>query len=114
MCANPRDPEIGKARPVIVIARPTNGLCIVVPLSTKIGWQSKPWHREMDTSHWPKNFQKQCWAKCDLVLTVADWRLDRYFTQDQYGKRKYRDFRATEADFDAIKKAVIAAMGLST
>jgi uncharacterized protein YifN (PemK superfamily) len=29
--ANPREPEMGKARPVIVLARPANGLCIVVP-----------------------------------------------------------------------------------
>jgi len=114
MHANPREPEIGKARPIIVVSRPANGLCIVVPLSTKIGHTVKPWHHEMDTSFWPKNLQNQCWAKCDLILTVADWRLDRYFQKDQYGKRKYKDFRATELDLLAINQAVLTALGIQT
>lgn len=110
--ANPRVPEIGKARPVIVVARPSNGLCIVVPLSTKIGHVLKPWHREMDTSFWPKNLHNRCWAKCDLILTVADWRLDRYFKRSQDGRRNFQDFRATGEDFEAIKRAVLAALGI--
>ena len=112
--ANPQEPEMGKARPVIVVARPTNGLCIVVPLSTKIGYAIKAWHHEMNYSLWSKNLQNQCWAKCDMLLTVADWRLDRYFKKDQEGKRKYQDFRATEADFEAIKTAVLAAFSFAT
>ena len=112
--ANPKDPEIGKSRPIIVVARPSNGLCIVVPLSTQIIRPLKPWHHEMDVTHWSKNLQNQCWAKCDMLLTVADWRLDRYFKKDQYGKRKYVDFRATDADFVSIKSAVIAALGFPT
>lgn len=114
LCANPREPEIGKSRPIIVVARPVNGLCIVVPLSTKIGRPIQAWHREMDFSYWPKNLHHQCWAKCDIVMTVADWRLDRYFRQDQYGKRKYWDFRAADTDFAAIKAAVTAALGFPT
>lgn len=111
MCANPRDPEMGKARPVIVFARPTNGLCVVVPLSSRAPVVLRPWHHEMDYAEWPKNLRNQCWAKCDIILTVADWRLDRYFRVDQYGKRKYLPYSATSADFDAIKKGVFAALG---
>ncbi len=110
MYANPRDPEMTKARPVIVLSRPTNGLCTVVPLSCKMPLILKPWHYEMDHSEWPKNLQNRCWAKCDIVVTVADWRLDRYFRKDQYGKRKYLPFCATEADLAGIKTAVLAGL----
>jgi mRNA interferase MazF len=109
--ANPQDPEIGKARPVIVVSRPSNGLCIVVPLSTKRPGVLRPWHIEMDHSPWPANLRNQCWAKCDFLLTVAHWRLDRYFRKDQYGKRKYLPFAATAADFEAIKSGILAALG---
>lgn len=109
--ANPRDPEMDKARPIIVVARPTNGLCIVVPLSTSRPRDVKPWHREMDHSRWPKNLWNPCWAKCDVILTVADWRLDRYFRVDQYGNRKYLPFSASKEDFEAIREGVRAALG---
>ena len=102
-----------KLRPVIVLARPTNGMCIVVPLSTKEPVKLKAWHREMDHSRWPPNLQHKCWAKCDVILTVADWRLDRYHKKDQYGKRKYQPFCATKADFAAISVAVLAALNFS-
>ena len=74
--ANPREPELVKVRPVVVIARPSNGLSIVVPLSTVQPVILKKWHREMDFKLWPKNLHNRCWAKCDIVVTVADWRLD--------------------------------------
>lgn len=111
MNANPRNPEMGKARPVVVIARPRNGLCIVVSLSCDEPAQLKPWHHEMNHSDWPEHLHNQCWAKCDMISTVADWRLDRYFKKDQYGKRKYLPYCATQADFAAIKLAVHAAIG---
>lgn len=111
--ASPRDPEIGKSRPVVVVARPSNGLCIVVPLSTKPPLVFKAWHREMDHSGWPKNLRNQCWAKCDMVLTVADWRLDRYFKLDQYGKRKYLPFCATPEDFAGITAGILSALGIA-
>jgi uncharacterized protein YifN (PemK superfamily) len=109
--AQPREPEMVKHRPVVVLSRPTNGMCIVVPLSTKEPVVIKAWHHEMDHSRWPPNLQNQCWAKCDVILTVADWRLDRYYRRDQYGKRKFQPFSSTEADFAAITAAVVAAMG---
>jgi len=108
--ANPRDPEMDKARPVIVLARPTNGLCIVVPLSTRMPRMLRAWHHEMDYLRWPRNLQNKCWAKCDMILTVADWRLDRYFLKDQYGRRKYQGFCATSADLAGIRAAVAAAL----
>ena len=112
--ANPMVPEMDKARPVIVLARPTNGLCVIVPLSTKRPLMMRPWYCEMDFSAWPPNLKNQCWAKCDMIHTVADWRLDRYFMKDQYGKRKYQPFCAAPADFAAIKLAVLAATQLSS
>ena len=111
--ANPREPEMGKNRPVIVLSRPTNGMCIVVPLSKLEPSVIRPWHHELDHSNWPPNLQNRCWAKCDMILTVADWRLDRYFRKDQYGKRKYQPFRATESDFLAIGIAVLSALNIS-
>lgn len=109
--ANPQEPEIGKARPVIVVSRPSNGLSIVVPLSTKRPAVLQPWHVEMDHSPWPSHLRNQCWAKCDFLLTVADWRLDRYYRRDQYGNRKYLPFKATVANLEAIKKGILAALG---
>ncbi len=110
MHANPRGPEMDKARPVVVLSRPTNGLCIVVPLSTRMPLVPRAWHYEMDHSGWPPNLQNRCWAKCDMILTVADWRLDRYFKKDQYNKRKYLPYCATTADLAGIKAAVLAAL----
>ena len=111
--AKPREPEMSKNRPVIVLSRPTNGMCIVVPLSRQEPLVIRPWHHEMDYCNWPPNLQNRCWAKCDMILTVADWRLDRYFRKDQYGKRKLQPFRATESDFSAITIAVLSALNVS-
>jgi uncharacterized protein YifN (PemK superfamily) len=110
MHANPRHPEITKDRPVVVLSRPSNGLCIVVPLSRSEPAVLRPWHYEMDYAAWPPNLNNRCWAKCDMLLTVADWRLDRYFRRDQYGKRKFLPFCATDADFEGIKAAVVAGL----
>jgi uncharacterized protein YifN (PemK superfamily) len=112
--ANPRDPEMGKARPVVVVARPTNGLSVVVPISTKEPLVLKSWHCELDHSQWPPNLRNPCWAKCDMLLTVADWRLDRYYRRDQYGKRKYMPLRVTDDDFTSVTQGILAALAFST
>lgn len=72
-------PEIVKRRPVVIISpnhlkRP--GLYTVVPLSTTAPDPICNYHYKLKGNPIPGE-NKEVWAKCDLVATVAFERLDR-------------------------------------
>ena len=112
MCdfAGYRVPEMIKVRPVVVIARNRGNrqLVTVVPLSTPAPAALEPHHHELSANPLPGKGTVTCWAKCDMIATVSLARLDRY----KAAKRQYVVPTLLEADFEAIRQAVVSALGL--
>ncbi len=107
------EPEMVKTRPVVVLAsnKRNSKLVTVVPLSTTEPTILEAHHHELSVNPLPdKPNYVSCWAKCDMVVTVSLHRLDRYKT----GKREYIVPTVGNADFEAIRQGVMAALGLST
>jgi len=109
-------PETVKVRPVIVITpqlpgRP--GLCTVVPISSVEPKPMQAYHHKMNPSSLtPKQQGTDCWAKYDMIYTVALERLDRVRERDSSGKRIYVTSKATAADIEAIEAAILNGLGL--
>lgn len=102
-------PEIIKRRPVVVITPRLplrDGLCTVVPLSTKAPDHPQPFHVRLETNYLPdQDFDS--WAKCDLVCSVSMKRLDRI----KVGHRRYIAPGVSSSDLSAIRLGVLAALG---
>lgn len=110
-------PEMVKCRPVVVISpqRRNDQTCIVVPLSSTAPDAPMDWHHQLEAHSLPSGLRKggAIWAKCDMVTSVANWRLDRVKDgRDGSGKRLYVAQRVTLADLIAIRKGVLVALGL--
>jgi uncharacterized protein YifN (PemK superfamily) len=106
-------PEMVKTRPVVVLRRSSqnSALVIVVPLSTTKPLVIQNHHVEF-TSLMPGP-QKQCWAKCDMIYTVACTRLDRIQVKDRNtGKRGYTVIPLPAEIFTAIQAGVRSALGI--
>lgn len=106
-------PEMIKTRPVVVLRRSSqnSALVIVVPLSTTKPLIIQGHHVEF-ASLIPGP-QKQCWAKCDMIYTVACARLDRIQTKDRNtGKRIYSAIPLPVELFAAIQAGVRSALGI--
>lgn len=102
-------PEIVKRRPVVVITPRLphrDGLCTVVPLSSKAPEYPQPFHVFLATKYLPEQ-TVDSWAKCDLVCSVSLKRLDRI----KIGHRKYIAPSVGKGDLAAIRKGVLAALG---
>lgn len=111
-------PEINKRRPVVVVGEEMvgrQGTCIVVPLSSRAPDPIMPFHHMLDPTALPHAIRKRSsWAKCDLVTTVACWRLDRLRVgQDALGKRLYASPSIRPEDLLAVRRAVLAALHLT-
>jgi uncharacterized protein YifN (PemK superfamily) len=104
-------PEMVKVRPVVVVARNRKNrqLVTVVPLSTTAPATLEDCHHELSANPLPGKEHVTCWAKCDMIATVSLARLDRY----KVAQRKYVAPELLEADFGAIKKAIVSALGLA-
>jgi uncharacterized protein YifN (PemK superfamily) len=104
-------PEMVKVRPVVVVARNRKNrqLVTVVPLSTTAPDILESHHHELSVNPLPGKEQIACWAKCDMIATVSLSRLDRY----KVAPRKYVAPELPKADFEAIKKAIMSALGLA-
>ena len=111
-----RVPEMVKKRLVVVISRKHHELATVVPLSGTEPQTLEKFHHEMRDASLPSKFRgSPTWAKCDLVTTVAFWRLDRV-RQGKHpttGKRMYCTKPVCSEDLTAIQNAVLYVLGLS-
>ena len=111
-------PEIVKVRPVVVVSDPSKmhtELATVVLLSTTTPDVIRPWHHKLDVRSLPERLcEEETWAKCDLVNTVAFWRLDRVCRgkNRNTGQRTYVTHLVTPEDFTAIRKALLHIFGL--
>ena len=103
-------PEIVKMRPVVIVSphhirRPD--LYTVVPLSQTAPDPEEPYH--VHFPHTPvAGGQGPCWAKCDLVVSVAAQRLDR----KKIGRGMYRVTNVTPPQLEAIMAGIKYALGL--
>jgi mRNA interferase MazF len=104
-------PEIVKRRPVVVITprlAHRDGLCTIVPLSSKPPRYPQPFHVQMSRDYLPSdNGPDESWAKCDLVCSVSMKRLDRV----KVGPRKFETPMISDTDLAAIRAGVLAALG---
>ena len=103
-------PEMVKVRPVVVVARNRKNrqLVTVVPLSTTAPDKLEDHHHELSANPLPGKELITCWAKCDMIATVSLARLDRFRT----ARREYVAPSLPDADFEAIKNAIVNALGL--
>lgn len=103
-------PEMVKRRPVVVLARNRRNrlLVTVVPLSTTEPTPLEPYHHLLPQSPAPNAQGVACWAKCDMVATVALARLDRC----KAGRGRYVTPALPAADLAAIRAGVAIALGV--
>ena len=105
-----------KRRPVVVVSKSHQQLVTVVPLSTTEPVPLEKWHHELLETSLPMPLRgKRHWAKCDVVTTVAFWRLDRVRGPHHptTGKRTYIPYEVCKEDLTAIRKAILHVLGLS-
>lgn len=111
-------PEMIKRRPVIVLAAPVYGRCLVACLSTTEPRPIRAWHYEITWSPpLPEPYGRDvvCWAAGDQLYTVSYGRLGLFFTgKDERGKRIYDKRYLSPEQMEGVKAAVSAALGLSS
>ncbi|AUH33460.1 type II toxin-antitoxin system PemK/MazF family toxin [Paracoccus tegillarcae] len=105
-------PEICKVRPVIVISPKLpfrSGLVAVVPVSLTPPRQDLPYVFRLSKNYHPDSQDDlACWAKCDLVMNIALWRLNGF----KLGRRKWSTPAISPEDLVGVRKAVAAGLGL--
>ena len=111
-------PEMVKVRPAVILARnrQNNQLVTVVPISTTAPIPAMPYHHQLTTNPLPPKkgqIALVCWAKCDMVETVALHRLDRIKDgKNPDGSRRYIVPTISAADLGTIQACVKLALGL--
>jgi len=111
-------PEMVKVRPAIILARnrQNNQLVTVVPISTTAPKPAMPYHHQLTVNPVPPKPGQPvplCWAKCDMVETVALHRLDRIKDgKNPDGSRRYVVPLLPAADIAAVQAGVKLALGL--
>ena len=104
-----RVPEMVKRRMVVVVSPTIKGkpLCIVVPLSTQRPDRIEPFHHRMSEGPVPAwGKPKVSWVKCDMIYTVALWRLDRIKSPEGFVAPKLPDEEMT-----SIRRCILHALG---
>lgn len=114
-----RLPEMVKRRPVIVVSPRISGrgsLCTVVALSTTAPAPVMPYHQQIDLdpplpSPWES---RGVWIKGDMVNAVGFHRLNLVrLGKDRSGKRMYLTTPQSRENVSAIRRCVLAGVGLS-
>ena len=110
-----KKPEMVKKRPVVVLSSRHRELATVVPISTTQPCPIETCHHELDDISMPLPLRGEShWAKCDMVTTVALWRLDRVHAKNPHpttGKRMYFTQYVTADDLTSILDAVLSVPG---
>ncbi len=112
------EPEMVKRRPAVVLSarlRNRDFLCAVVPLSTTAPDTVEAYHVHLRLIRpLPKPFSNPAmWAKCDMLATVAFERLTPFgIGRNPAGQRRYVYPKLTAEQFAAVRKSVLAGLGL--
>lgn len=107
-------PEMVKTRPVVILAKHKHNskLVTVVPLSTTPPDTVEMHHHQLSANPTPgESKDKVVWAKCDMVYTLSTDRLELFRIRTRQG-RSIANACVSDADFEAIREAVRAALGL--
>ncbi|MEY4074793.1 MAG: hypothetical protein RJA29_2150 [Pseudomonadota bacterium] len=114
-------PEMVKLRPVVIVSprlRKRADLVAIVPLSTTAPNPAELHHCGLTLSKpLPKPYDfPQMWAKCDMLVTVALSRLDRFRDGRVPGgnARRYTTGKVSAAQLIDIRKAILCGLGLSS
>lgn len=112
-----RAPEMVKVRPVVVVSsrkRKPTGLLTVVPLSTSAPDPIEAHHCRVTLQKPLPGFPDvECWAKVDMVCTVAFARLDLFREgRGPDGQRKYLSFRVSGEELEQIRACLRTVFGL--
>tara|TARA_R110000782_G_scaffold135569_1_gene227946 strand:- start:522 stop:890 length:369 start_codon:yes stop_codon:yes gene_type:complete len=107
-----REPEMVKARPIIVISPKLpyrSDIVTIVPISTTAPKHDLPFVVRLSKNYHPEETDDlPCWAKCDMVLNIALRRLDGF----RIGRRKWANPQATGEDLQAVRAGVIHGLGM--
>ncbi|HDS0920624.1 TPA: type II toxin-antitoxin system PemK/MazF family toxin [Pseudomonas putida] len=109
-----RVPEMIKVRPVVVLRkhRQNHQLVTIIPLSTTAPDHVAKHHVELP-SYLPGP-ALTCWAKCDMIYTIAIARLDRCQIKSRHGGgREFLTFTMRPEHFAAVKAAVGFSLGFT-
>ena len=109
------EPEMVKTRPVVILAKHKHNsrLVTVVPLSTTAPDKVEGHHHLLSSNPKPgESKDKQVWAKCDMVSTLSTERLELFSIRTRQGRTTV-NAHVSDADFQAIKRAVCVALSLS-
>lgn len=102
-----------KVRPIIVVSPklPYRAeIVTVVPISTTAPKHEMPFCVRLSKNYHPQESDDlPCWAKCDMVMNIAKWRLDGF----KVDRRKYVNPQATGEDLDAVRHGVVHGLGLN-
>jgi len=111
-------PEMVKRRPVVIIVPRLTGrgdLVTIVPLSTTQPDRVMPFHARIELPQaLPHPFSETTmWAKCDMVISVARTRLDRFKAGrvGTDGTRKFVSGAITDKQLADIRSAVLRGLG---
>ena len=111
-------PEMIKRRPVVVLAAHKRNakLVAVVPLSTTRPNPVEEHHFQLLQNPLADSEMKEVWAKCDMVAVVSTKRLELIPTGRRLsnGQREYVTSKIGQDQFDAIRKGVALALGLTS
>lgn len=106
------EPEMCKVRPVICISPKLpyrSELVAVVPVSLTAPRHNLPFCVQLSKNYHPNEADDlACWAKADMVMNIATRRLSAF----KVGRRKYVYPTLSDADLLAVRRAVLAGLGL--
>ena len=105
-------PEMVKPRPIIVVSPRLpyrSEIVTVVPLSTTASIHNLPFVVRLSRNYHPlEDDNLPVWAKCDMVMNIARWRLDGF----KVGRREWETPLATGDDLTAVRNGVLHGLGL--
>ena len=107
-----KEPEMIKKRPVIIVSPKLpyrSEIVTVVPISTTAPIHDHDFVVRLSKNYHPnENDDLPCWAKCDMIMNIARWRLDGF----KIGRRKWATPQASGDDLQAVRDGVIHGLGL--
>ncbi len=109
------EPEMVKRRLAVVVVPKSSQrprLTTVIPISTTPPEAVRPWHVLLERDPYPQGTKGEVWAKCDMLNVVSFDRLWGYHYRWN-GARKYQKMQVSLTDLKAIRKGILASLGLS-
>jgi uncharacterized protein YifN (PemK superfamily) len=106
-----RQPEMTKTRPVLVVSshqRQWTRVCTVMPISSLRPNPIEPYHFQLPAGLLPNDKYPEAWIKGDLIVSVADHRLDRL----KVGFRQYATPMAPEGALREARRCALHRLGM--